>query len=389
MSWYYGTFSCGHEGRVNITGPTKNRQWIADRKFEELCKECYEKKLEADRQKANEEAEEKAKEMELVGLTGTEKQVAWANTLRQKLIDKVENFVNNDDEKEYWSFWQKKYKEFKEVEIENLLEVLNYILINETTAKFYINNRCTDTLDILSKYIGKVFISDEDKIEEMIKKDVKLESTVVPIEVKYDGIVEIFEKDEKIIVTYEKNEEFRLLVKSLGYKWNGAWEKNLNVTTGKVEDRIAELGNKLLNAGFSVCIYDEKTREKAIDGNFEQENDRWILIDPKSEEKIKIIWDGINDKLYGASRRLPGSIWENRCIKVKVEKYEEILEFAEMYGFNISLKALERLMEYKNKLENIEKVNPVVVEKALEKNGLEDILNSSREILDDLLEEDD
>jgi len=56
MAWYYGTYACGHEGRENIIGPTKNRQWIADRKFEGLCYECYQAKLAADRETANKEA---------------------------------------------------------------------------------------------------------------------------------------------------------------------------------------------------------------------------------------------------------------------------------------------------------------------------------------------
>ena len=64
MAWYYGTYSCGHEGRTNIIGPTKNRQWIADRRFMDLCPDCYKVYLEQEREKANALALEKAKEME-------------------------------------------------------------------------------------------------------------------------------------------------------------------------------------------------------------------------------------------------------------------------------------------------------------------------------------
>jgi len=56
MAWYYGTYCCGHEGRTNIVGPTKNREWIKERHFEKLCSECYEKKILEDREKANAEA---------------------------------------------------------------------------------------------------------------------------------------------------------------------------------------------------------------------------------------------------------------------------------------------------------------------------------------------
>ena len=30
---YSGTFSCGHEGKVNIIGKAKDREWKIERKF--------------------------------------------------------------------------------------------------------------------------------------------------------------------------------------------------------------------------------------------------------------------------------------------------------------------------------------------------------------------
>ena len=77
MGWYYVTYLCGHEGRTNIIGPTKNRQWIADRRFSELCPECKEKEYLAECARANKAAAEAAKEMELPELTGSERQVPW------------------------------------------------------------------------------------------------------------------------------------------------------------------------------------------------------------------------------------------------------------------------------------------------------------------------
>lgn len=388
MAWYYGTFSCGCEGRVNVIGPTKNRQWKADRKFEGLCEECYTKRLETDREKANQEAEAKAKEQDLPALTGTEKQIAWANTLRQKLIDETEKFISNEDTKEDWKhYWCTKYKGFKKLEVDDLTEVLDYVLVNETSAKFYIDNRFDGTASLLEKYVEKAFVSEEQKIEKLNAIDIKIESTVKPAEVKYSGIVEILVTNEKITAIYEKNEDFRLLVKELGYKWEGTWEKKLGTITGTCEDRAAELGNKLLNSGFSICIYDENIRNKAINGDFEHENDRWILIDSKDNKKIRIRWDGMNNKLYNAARKLPGSKWEDGSVKVSVLKYDEIIEFAEMYGFDISQKSIERLESYRDKVTNIEVVEPVTVEENNKKDGLNDILNSSRDILEDLLDD--
>lgn len=43
MAWYYGTFACGHEGRVNIIGPHKDREWKKERAFSNYCYECRQK----------------------------------------------------------------------------------------------------------------------------------------------------------------------------------------------------------------------------------------------------------------------------------------------------------------------------------------------------------
>ena len=43
MAWYNGTFSCGHEGRVNVIGKIKDREWKTERKFSNMCPDCYKK----------------------------------------------------------------------------------------------------------------------------------------------------------------------------------------------------------------------------------------------------------------------------------------------------------------------------------------------------------
>lgn len=46
MAWYNGTFSCGHEGRVNIIGKMSERQWKIDKYFSGVCEECKKKERE-------------------------------------------------------------------------------------------------------------------------------------------------------------------------------------------------------------------------------------------------------------------------------------------------------------------------------------------------------
>jgi hypothetical protein len=401
MAWYYGTFACGCEGRVNIIGPTKDRQWKADRKFEGLCEDCYKKHLEEERQKANEEAAEKSKEMELPELTGTEKQIAWANTLRQKLIERFEDVTK--DEETIKKFIDVKFSDLLEIKKEFGVEylkkllcqegismVLDYILTNKTEAKYYIDNRDEDTLFHIKKNHKEALKMKEEVIKENVEKkieaDIKAEATVRPEDSSMPGSAEITVKDDRITVMYDKNEEFREIVKSLGYTWDGIWTKKIKETTGTAEDRAAELGNKLLNAGFSICILDESIREKAIKGEFEVECKRWVNLRTGGDYKgcLAIMWQGMNDKLYRTSKSIPGAHWNNDAMVLKVMHYKEIEDFAELCGFKFTKSALKAIEEYKEQEKNIEVVSPAKVEKAKPKDGLQEILNSSTDVLDDL-----
>lgn len=53
MAWYYGTYSCGHEGRVNVVGKMSERQWKIDRHFEGICENCKAKQIEESNKKIN------------------------------------------------------------------------------------------------------------------------------------------------------------------------------------------------------------------------------------------------------------------------------------------------------------------------------------------------
>lgn len=371
MAWYYGAFSCGCEGRVNVIGPIKDRQWKVDRKFEGLCEKCYAKKLESDREKANAEALKKSKEMELPELEGTEKQVAWANTLRQKMIEKF------DEERKVFIKLNK--------ETETLDKVLDHLLLNKTKASFYIDRRGSSVLSIIEKYKDEV---DENIIEaKKVEKEIINEGAIFPENVKFKGIVEIRVTEDKIEIYYEKNETFRKLVKSLNYNWNGCWERKITETTGSYIDRAAEVGNKLLNEGFVISIQDEEIRTKAINGDYEKECHRWIYRRINTN-KLAICWNEMNDSLYRASKRLPGARWDKGSMLVDVTRYKEVEEFAGMYGFKFSKMARELIEQYIEEFKNVNTIIPVQVKDDIKKDGLNDILNSSREILEDLMEED-
>jgi hypothetical protein len=385
MAWYYGTYSCGHEGRVNIIGPVKDRQWKADKEFSKMCPECWQKHVEKERERQNEEAAEKAKEMELPELEGSERQVAWANTLRQKLIDRFSKLA---EDKAEVNTLNKLYE--LNVTAEDILKIRDYIITNITSARYYIDNRDEYIAYIIEREKKEALKTEEqiiaEELEKMREEEIKKESTVYPEKRVTDVPVEIKTTNNTIKVYFEKNEDFRQIVKELGYRWNKpCWERELRATNGTIEDRVAELGNKLLNAGFPVMILDKKAREKAISGNFEQEHTRWVdaRMDDEYKGWLSIEWQGYNNDLYKTARKLPGSRW-NKGVLVKVEYYKEIEDFAELYDFRFSEGATKLIEEHKKSLEDIEEVIPTKVKEKELKDGLKEILNSSTDILDDL-----
>lgn len=88
MARYAVTYSCGHEAEVALFGPHKERE----RKIEwmrqsALCPACYVAARDAERQKAQADAEAKAERDGLPALLGSEKQIAWAERIRREKMD--------------------------------------------------------------------------------------------------------------------------------------------------------------------------------------------------------------------------------------------------------------------------------------------------------------
>lgn len=121
MAWYTGTYSCGHEGKINVFGALKDRQRKINWTFSGLCPECYKEKLANEKSEINAKAIKTAKEWELPELIGTQKQVAWANTLRLELIKKFDDIDAEELNPE-------------KITYDELMKVKDYILETKTKA---------------------------------------------------------------------------------------------------------------------------------------------------------------------------------------------------------------------------------------------------------------
>ncbi len=78
------TASCGHTTVTQIYGGTKKRAAEIAALSARLCPECYQAEINAERSAKTEAA--RAQNVGLPALTGSEKQIAWAETIRAKLI---------------------------------------------------------------------------------------------------------------------------------------------------------------------------------------------------------------------------------------------------------------------------------------------------------------
>lgn len=389
MAWYYGTYSCEHEGRVNIVGPTKDRERKAEWHFSGLCPECYKKKQEEERKSANKEAAEKSAEMELPELSGTEKQVAWANTLRIKAIDSI----NARCAKMEAALKEKGLSTIpgEKIGMKEVYDSVQHFIKSHTDARYWIDTRDegTNLKNIVSEY--KKYLEEtanSDAVEEITAEKESL--TVSPeCDTVKSGVVKITFKDGFLRAEYMKDSEFMEIVKGLGYKWSGtAWGKEITEYTGLAEDRAAELGNKLMNAGFIVQFPDKGSKDKAISADFAPENDRWIKYSSKTG-KFFILWNGRNDVLYNAAKKLPSAKWTSGSMDVNIEFYGEVEDFAETMGFSISKKAREEIKKYKAKENGFlhEKVTAYEKENISDTERLEKSLKSNGTIINDLIDD--
>lgn len=351
MAWYYGVFACGHEGRVGVIGPLKNRPWKIEQALGKKCPDCYEKERKEKMEQACIEAKIKSEEYELPVLSGSDKQIRWANIIRIELLDYIQSLITEDGSDRIL----KKAVNRLGIEKNELSDLYQYIASNKLSAVWYIDRR--DSIDDV--LISKLFTEYEQSLVQEKEKDIKelvdAEAILKPVEQKYSGIVDIKVIDGYIKAYYEKNDDFIRIVKKFHYTWEGVWRLKVTFRQENVADRVAELGNELLRNGFVIKIIESEARRKAVSGDFEPACYKWVT---KANNNFKITWHGKDDTLYRRARKLSSSEWNNGGVTVKVAYYNEVQEFADKEGFKLSPGAKELLETYKSEFE---KVTPVEV----------------------------
>lgn len=325
MAKYDVKYTCGHTGIISLVGPNKQREWRLEREAEKLCHECWEAQLRQEREEENRKAAEAAMEQELPTLQGTAKQIAWAETIRQKLLERVNDVLT-------------KIKDERKTDAVIAVERIT----QQTSASWWIDRRHIESmLDILQLLDEQIKAAKKEQAaREPIVNEAYIEATVRPEKAMTETIAEIRIIGNAIEVHFpERQDAFRTMIKDLKFEWTGdCWKRTLDTAKNNPIDFAAEVGNTLLANGYIIRTFNDEARNKAISGEYEKDHTRWVtrLATGDYTGWFSIKWDRNREDFYNAARRLPRSKWNKPGVVVPPEMFEDVLDFARIHDFKLS-----------------------------------------------------
>ncbi len=388
MAKYTVTYRCGHEREVTLFGPTRDRErkleWMATIR----CPECQ-KKAEGEAIQKREE------ELGLPALQGSEKQVNWAKDIRisrinslerwgDQINDKLEDIGYRIEEAEKKEMPEKaeKYKN-KIAEGQKLLEEVIEAMegIHDIDkASWWIDIRDKEGRELLEAYKAYKGIQMEKAIEEETKPAMIV---MEPEEKKTSTVATVKAYDKEVTIQSDRDEHIRLTIKKHGFTWDGsrtAWTKPVTEMTGPAKDLGPDTARILLEAGIPVKAYPD-IMQAVESGSYEQETKRWIMRSSKDRDKLFIakvegvkLPDGCKTT-YNGDGIISPTLWR------------EIREFASLNGYRITRLADEMLQKAEAATVSVKLPDGGTVQASAD-DALKAILESSRDVLDDLKEED-
>ena len=367
MAHFDGTYSCGHEGEVSIPGTRKTGEYRAKMIFSGLCPDCQ---AAAD-EKLVDELKEKysSPDSDLPMLEGSVKQIVWAESLRASRMNQVDYLV-------------KKIKNFYDDEGIKLALLAIQKIFQISSSRWWIDHRDYDLDYMVENYLRDY---GDDMKDEMAMEVLQQEATfdAAPKELHTSVVATIQFDDNEVRISSGKDEIIRGVVKSYGMRWNGvSWSFPINATTGSAFDRAAEIGNLLLNAGVSIRTSNQDLMDAAVASRFEPRHENWIL---RVHNEVKLVFPR-NDEIYRTAKKIPGAHWQSGTgMLIPSDSVDEIMDFAERMDFRIAPLAQELLDQAAMRKHTRKVVDPAPAAVHLtEKEELNAILSSSREVLEDL-----
>lgn len=374
---YEVTHSCGHTKVHDIIGKRDKREWRIGRLESEICVDC----LAEEHAKENARNAQKNAEAGLPELTGTPKQIAWAETIRQKchqdfayfdlFVQHATGYRDMSDVSaseratcdvfamgmaEYLQkseaviskearLWLKN----KETRQELLQKVIEMVWTETDSSSFWINYRTNINKELgrlMGQYVARIVADtpyDDDEEQRTLMREAMIEATIYPSGPTDKLVVEVKVGGDSITLVGQPSQTlYRELVGDIGFAGAGVdtYRLTLQEHHGNIDDLSAELVAKFLEKGYPVRCFDEHIKQKALAGDYEPYNKRWISQTKRDDQYIVIPHFG-DDILYHKIRAIRGCKWDDACI-VPIECYEDILGFAKInnYRFTKKIQAL-------------------------------------------------
>lgn len=346
------TIECATEGCACTYEVHGNNRRDADYRAKKLvergwtCRDCD-----------NREALAKAEAAGMPKLEGSEKQVAWAATLRNARIAWLDELLQPASEiaalrpnvEQSLGFFN------HSIEIARLVQASGQEMVDravealraEADARFWIDTRHEGPAEVLAGIIGRLTeedhaLSPEGKAEAAAEHEAMNEATLRPANPVSETIAELTYRDGTLSARYEeRSDAFNDTVKRIGYRWDAAalaWTRLFNpLMMGTPVDRLAETAHELLAAGCVVALHDAEARAKAVDRSYDPEHRRWVslITEGPNKGKFRLSW-GRDEDFYGVFRGLPGATYRGKMCAVPATSRDEVLDFAEAHGFRLT-----------------------------------------------------
>jgi len=333
-------------------------------------------------------------------LVGSQSQIDWAETIRLEVLQKVEDAINRiymvDPVASAADIFMCRSLG---VQAWDRLLVAIEALEQQDDAHWWIDNRESFHVGIIGEMARAVLSPEQVEAKEAQEANTQaaIEDSTIgpPIGIALQSPLPVEIRVGSSMVTAllpDRHESFRVLVRSLGYRWNPdvrVWQRLIDDRNGPSDDRAVELAHRLLTAGFRVCIHDSVLRRRVAAAEFMPEHTRWIM--RRGEGKytgwFAIQWARGED-YYQRAKRLPGSRYDKPYVVVPSSAYESVADFAELYDFRFSAVA-NQLLEQAEKAVQATRLEKLAkrLEKPKPKDGLREILSTTSGIPAELLDD--
>lgn len=383
--------ACGHTESHQLYGPGRDRERKAAWLETTLCYACYKEQQQLEREQASAAAAEQAVDAGLPELTGTEKQVAWAERIRADWISQngyrrspLERHYeilssHSCDARDQFRAWreqsdhrQRWISELDAAEdsgdYESLLGWIRAITMDaagrQTSAHWWIENRnygldslYTDEDRVLFYSLLRAKLEGGDaeraqaaaieeqaqaaarrQLDQEMQATIDAEATLLAATPVSPLTARIDVNGKMITVRFaERNDQFRMLVRTAGFSWSSGQSCWTQYASEEDASALAAVtGRALLGAGFNILVREQSLRERILHSDASLPSTRVIytLTSGPHCGQFALRW-GHNDDLYHRACRIPGARWSKGVMHAPADAFAEVEDFAQIHGFTL------------------------------------------------------